>query len=443
MSSVMKNQFLEHTGIFREKSRLIILFFFTAQLLLQTNFSLAQSAENFDENKVGHYTLPELLVTDNGKIIKTRIEWENKQRPAILKKFADNVYGRIPGKPKDIHYRINYVDKNAMQGNATRKEVTIYFTKDEKGPAMNLLLYLPNHTRGSVPMFIGLNFQGNHAVQADSGIIITNNWKLVSSKNLDLSRGLEADRWPVKEIIASGYGLATAFYGDQEPDNPEGWKIGIRGKMQEEMNILPGEWGAISAWAWGLSRIMDYLQTDEQVDARKVVVAGHSRLGKAALWAGANDQRFAIVVSNESGEGGAALARRNFGETVERINTSFPHWFIDKYKTYNKSVDQLPVDQHMLLALIAPRPLYVASAVEDTWSDPKGEFLSAKYASPVYTLYGKKALGLEEQPTIENPVGETVRYHIRNGKHDMTLYDWKQYIQFANRHFNRRPGFPG
>jgi hypothetical protein len=260
-------------------------------------------------------------------------------------------------------------------------------------------------------------------------------------KNPDLSRGKEADRWPVKEIIASGYGLATAFDGDLEPDYPEGWKIGIRGSMREELNIQPEEWGTISAWAWGLSRILDYLQTDKQVDAKQVVLAGHSRLGKAALWAGANDQRFAIVISNESGEGGAALARRNFGETVERINTSFPHWFISKYKTYNKNVDQLPVDQHMLLALIAPRPLYVASAVEDTWSDPKGEFLSAKYAGSVYALYGKKGLGVEEQPAIEKPVGETVRYHIRSGKHSMTLYDWQQYIRFANRQFKYRPEF--
>jgi hypothetical protein len=439
MSSVRKNNFLEQMMISGKKSKLAILFFFAAQFFLLNNCSQAQSVENFDESKVGNYRLPELLITDDGTVIKSRKEWESKQRPEIFKKFTDNVYGRIPGKPKDIHYRINYIDNNALGGKATRKEVTIYFTKDENGPAMNLLLYLPNRVRTRVPIFVGLNFDGNHAVQADSGIIITENWKRANTKNPDFSRGKEADRWPVKEIIANGYGVGTAFYGDLEPDNPEGWKIGIRGNMQQELNIQPEEWGAISAWAWGLSRILDYLQTDKQVDAKKVVLAGHSRLGKTALWAGANDQRFAIVVSNESGEGGAALARRKFGETVERINTSFPHWFIDKYKTYNKNVDQLPVDQHMLLALIAPRPLYVASAVEDTWSDPKGEFLSAKYAGAVYALYGKKGLGVEELPAIEKPVGEMVRYHIRNGKHSMTVYDWQQYIQFANKHFKYRP----
>jgi hypothetical protein len=262
-------------------------------------------------------------------------------------------------------------------------------------------------------------------------------YKVVNNKATEGSRGAQASRWPVEELISRGYGLATAYYGDLEPDHEEGWKTGIRTTMQKELNIKPEEWGAIGAWAWGLSRIMDYLETDKDVNARQVAITGHSRIGKAALWAAANDQRFAIVISNESGEGGTSLARRNYGETIERINTAFPHWFVPGYKTYNKRVDQLPVDQHMLLALMAPRPLYVGSAEDDQWADPKGEFLSASYAQPVYDLYNKKGLGTEQMPPVEQPVGEHIRYHIRTGKHDINLYDWQQHLAFADKHFKQ------
>jgi len=418
-----------------KKTQRIFIFLFVNVCMISL-LSYGQPAINYDESKVGEFALPSLLVTDKGEVIKTQKQWEKLQRPALLKKFAENVYGRMPGKAAGMHYRIDYVDQNALEGKATRKEVTIFFTAKDDGPAMNLLMFIPNKSSQRVPIFIGLNFQGNHSVQPDVGIRVTENWKRVNAGKLDSSRGGQAERWPIKELIENGYAVATAFYGDLEPDSPEGWHNGIRNSMQKELRIQSSEWGAIGAWAWGLSRIMDYLTTDQQVNSAQVVLTGHSRLGKAALWAAANDRRFAIVVSNESGEGGAALARRNFGETVERINTSFPHWFIDKYKTYNKAVDKLPVDQHMLLSLIAPRPLYVAGAAEATWADPKGEFLSAKYASAVYTLYGKKALDSEAQPGIEMPVGETVRYHIRKGPHDMNLYDWQQYVAFANKHFN-------
>ena len=419
-----------------QKNTQSIFIFLFLIVFLFSSLCYGQPEINYDESKVGAFTLPSLLVTDRGEVIKTQKQWEDVQRPALLRKFAENVYGRMPGKAAGMHYRIDYVDQNALEGKATRKEVTIFFTANDNGPVMNLLMFIPNKTAHRVPVFVGLNFQGNHSVQPDVGIRVTENWKRVNSGKLDSSRGRQAERWPVKELIENGYAVATAFYGDLEPDSPEGWHTGIRSSLQKELGIQPSEWGAIGAWAWGMSRIMDYLLTDEQISSHQVVLTGHSRLGKAALWAAANDRRFAIVISNESGEGGAALARRNFGETIERINTSFPHWFIDKYKTYNKAIDKLPVDQHMLLALIAPRPLYVASAVEDKWADPKGEFLSAKYASAVYALYGKKGLDSEAQPGIEMPVGETVRYHVRNGKHDMNLYDWQQYIEFANKHFN-------
>lgn len=231
-------------------------------------------------------------------------------------------------------------------------------------------------------------------------------------------------------ILKRGYALVTAYYGDIEPDHPQGWHSGIRSVLGDTTRA--DNWGAIGAWAWGMSRILDYLQTEPAINAKRVIAIGHSRIGKAALWAGAQDERFVAVVSNESGEGGAALSRRWYGETVERINTSFPHWFCSRYKTYNKRVADLPVDQHELLALIAPRPLYVASADGDQWSDPKGEFLGAVHTEPIYQLFGKTGLGTTTFPGIDKPIGKTVRYHDRTGKHDVMDYDWEQYLRFAD-----------
>lgn len=411
---------------------------------------------NYDESKIPPYQLPELLISDGGRVIQTAAEWERIRRPEILKKFTENVYGRVPGRPKGMHFKTTLTDASAIGGRATRKEVTIYFTRGEQGPSMVVLLYLPNGVTGKVPVFTGLNFTGNHAVQDDSSITITENWKRINTNdaptlrnlwparrsgwvpdrnNKTPHRGEEEQRWPVETLIENGYGLATAYYEDLEADNPDGWKNGVRGKLQKELKIEPAEWGSISVWAWALSRMMDYLETDERVNAREVVVTGLSRLGKTALWAGANDQRFAIVISNDSGEGGAALSKRNYGETIELINRVNPHWFIEKYKTFNFAPEKLPVDHHMLIALAAPRPVYIASAIEDKPADPKGEFLSGKFAGPAYALYGKTGLGVADQPPVDTPVGESVGYHVRHGGHDITLYDWQQFIKFANRHF--------
>lgn len=407
----------------------------------------AQSEEqfNYDEEKVGSYVLPSLLQPKGGKAVTSARQWEQSRRPELLQLFADHVYGKMPGKVKGQHYRLVEEDRQALGGKAIRKQVTIYFTADETGPAMSLLLYLPATAKGPVPVFAGFNFKGNHTVNTDPAIAITPRWvsnekslNITNHRSTEAARGLQASRWVVEELIARGYGVATAYYGDLEEDHPKGWQTGVRGLLQQQLQTAPEAWGAIGAWAWGMSRMMDYLQTDPAVKASQVVLHGHSRIGKAALWAGANDTRFAAVISNDSGEGGAALSRRWYGETINRLNASFPHWFSPNYRKYNNNPDALPVDHHMLLALIAPRPLYVASAVEDTWADPKGEFLSAQATEPVYQLYRKKAVGTEQMPGVNQPVGETVHYHIRTGKHDINLYDWQQYMNFADKHLRRK-----
>lgn len=398
---------------------------------------------NEDEAAVPPYTLPDPLVFQSGRTVTNAMSWPWR-RAELLELFADHVYGRTPkGLPRRSATVLS-LDRQALGGLATRKLVRIPLTKKDSGPSIDLLVYLPNTVRGPVPVFLGYNFDGNHTVTADPAVPLTRNWVpnrpksgVADHRAREESRGSDASSWPIERILERGYGLATLYYGDVEPDYDGGWREGLRGAVARGGTnhvFAPNEWGAIGAWAWGLSRALDYLKTDPGVDGKRVAVIGHSRLGKTALWAGAQDDRFALVIANESGEGGAALARRWFGETVGRINTSFPHWFCGRFKDYNANVAALPVDQHELIALSAPRPLYVASAEEDRWADPRGEFLGVKNAEPVYALYGLSGLGVDDLPAINTPVGATLGYHIRSGQHALTAYDWEQYLNFADRH---------
>jgi hypothetical protein len=386
---------------------------------------------NVDEAKVPPYVLPDPLVISNGKQVKDTEEWSAIQRPYIYHLFEENVYGRYPTQPVAIQFKIRESSNNALNGMATRKQVRIYLHPADTTVFTDLLIYLPNSKNTPAPIFLSLNFNGNQTVNKDPAIFPSQNETQVNAQALDSTRGTDP-YWQIEDVIAHGYGVATAHYGDMEPDNKDGWKTGIRTTLKDVLQIRPEEWSALGAWAWGMSRIMDYLQQDSSIDPKKVVLMGHSRLGKASLWAGASDPRFAIIISNESGEGGAALSKRWFGETVKKINDQFPHWFVAAYKKYNDNTDSLPVDQHMLLALIAPRPLYIASAAGDLWADPKGEFLSAVNAGKVYALFGKKGLGTDTMPPLNHPVGNTIRYHIRSGGHAVTLYDWQQYLEFAD-----------
>ncbi|AKD58308.1 glucuronyl esterase domain-containing protein [Spirosoma radiotolerans] len=400
-----------------------------------TNGQVAESVYNYDETKVGTYKLPNPLINASGKAIKTRAEWATR-RIELLQLFAENVYGKTPKQTVRLRFQTTSVDSSALNGLAIRKLISIKFVDYPKLPSIDVLLYVPKG-RKAAPVFLGLNFCGNHCVTTEADLPLSTRWMMsgtgdvsVNNKATEKARGMQERRWPISMILKRGYAVATAYYGDLEPDYPEGWHAGIRSVLGDTTRA--DNWGAIGAWAWGMSRILDYLQTDPAIDAKRVISIGHSRIGKAALWAGAQDDRFAAVIANESGEGGAALSRRWYGETVERLNISFPHWFCERYKTYNKRVDDLPVDQHELLALVAPRPLYVASADGDQWSDPKGEFLGAAYTTPVYALYGKVGLGTTTFPAVNQPIGQTVRYHDRTGKHDVMNYDWEQYLRFAD-----------
>lgn len=401
-------------------------------LLILTCSTLVQAQPkgyNYDESKVPCFDLPDPLTTESGKKVPDAKTWREVRRPETFKLFQQHVYGRSPQAPQNKSYE---VFDNTRTKQFHRKQVRVKLST--KGHGMDLLLYLPTKGKGPYPTFLTLNFRGNHSITDDPDVRITKSWVnndkgIQNNQASEATRGARKNRWDIEQILSRGYGLATIYCGDIEPDHRNGRPDGVRADYPDSYT-----WSAIGAWAWGLSRGLDYFETDKDVDAKKVIVMGHSRLGKTALWAGASDERFAITISNNSGCGGAALSRRQFGETVKRINTSFPNWFVDKYSEYNDNENACPVDQHQLAALIAPRPIYIASAEQDRWADPKGEFLSALHAAPVYELLGAGSFPAQKLPPIDKPVHGIIGYHIRTGKHDVTPFDWKAYLDFADKH---------
>ena len=395
------------------------------------------------EEAVPAYTLPETLTFRNGQRVGSARQWPQR-RAELLRLFEEHVYGRIPeGLPRSPGWVIE-TRRDALGGKAIRQRIQVPLSRGPRPLILDLLVYRPAQATKPVPMFLGLNFDGNHTITAEPDIPLARGWVANRPRSgvtnhlaSEASRGSDAAAWPITRILERGYGLATAYYGDAEPDFDGGWKRGLRGAVARSGSghpFAPGDWGAIAAWSWALSRALDQLALDPAIDGRRVAVLGHSRLGKTALWAGARDPRFALVIANESGEGGAALARRFFGETTLRINTSFPHWFNGRFKDYNHRVADLPVDQHELVALVAPRPVYIASAEQDRWADPRGEYLSGWHASEVYRLLGKDGLPGPESPALNLSVGDSVGYHVRTGAHALTEADWEFYLRFADRH---------
>ncbi len=411
----------------------------------------AEFHPNYDESLVPSYTLPDPLVDSHLQPVTTVEQWIKHRRPEILRLFETEEYGRAPTELPKLEFTTTAESHAALDGKAIRKEVTINVVTPRGHVPLHLLLFVPK-IEDKAPVFLGLNFHGNQVITNDPGVAIASCWILnqenlgiVNHRATEASRGSQTPQWQVEQLIGRGYAVATMCCGDIEPDSVDGIGQGVRPLFYRAGQTEPtaDEWGTVAAWAWGLSRALDYLKTDPLVDAKRVAVWGHSRLGKTALWAGACDKRFALVISNDSGCGGAALSRRAFGETVARINASFPHWFCRNFHKYGDDERDLPIDQHELIALIAPRPVYVASASEDLWADPRGEFLSAKNAEPVYRLFGLKGLETEEMPSIEHPVGDMIGYHIRTGRHGTTAYDWQQYRRFADRHLRANASSEG
>ena len=361
--------------------------------------------------------------------------WREERRPELLAAFRHTIYGVAPPAPRHMRFRVTETSRAALGGLAVRKQVAVLLDGTSRGPQLAVLLYLPAHATGPVPVFVAPNFHGNQAVDPDPAIVITPNWVTPATgirkgSATARSRGIDAGEWPIATLLRAGYGVATYFTGDLYPDGDGKFAESIQPWYRTAFGA-PDRWGAIATWAWGLSRVADYLRTDRAVDARRLIVIGHSRYGKAALWAGASDPRFAAVIANESGEGGASLYRRRFGETIRVMND---YWFAPRFKTYADREAELPVDAHELVTLIAPRPIYIASASEDWWSDPRGEFLGAKGADPVYRLLGVGGLDAATMPPPDRPVLSRIAYHVRTGPHAITPQDWANYIAFAERH---------
>jgi hypothetical protein len=387
--------------------------------------------------------LPDPLVSFGGERIRTKEQWIGQRRPELKALFQHYMYGYFPAPPKEIAARVVREDANYFGGKATKKEVTIALGPPD-APTIELLLVIPNHRQHPAPVFVGENFCGNHTLVDDATVALPRAWMpqhcpgSADHRATDAGRGTQVDVWNLEQSIDRGYAVATFYCGDVDPDKPD-FSDGVHPFFGSEGTTQPGPhtWGTIAAWAWGIGRAVDYLVTDKDLDATKIAVVGHSRLGKTALLAAAMDERIALAIPHQAGCGGTAPSRGKVGESVERINNSFPHWFADEFMSFNAQVERLPFDQHSLVALVAPRPVLFSNAVEDEWANPAGQFEVLRAADPVYRLFGSDGLSADKLPEPGRLIDSTLGYYIRPGKHSMTKGDWQVFLDFADRHFGK------
>jgi hypothetical protein len=379
---------------------------------------------NYSEEKVPPYTLPDPLVTSDGRRVTGTEMWFKERRPEILKFYRTEIYGRVPPNAPKVTWAVAETVAGARDGAAVMKRVVGKVGERPDGPRLNLTVYLPAKAGGPVPVLLSISFFGTAARgPAPAGAP---------------GRGPGGGFDVVAEALGRGWAYASLGYTEIQPDRADRWTDGVIGLTLKEGQARPAadEWGTISAWAWGASRCIDYLETDGSVNARQVALTGASRLGKTALWAAAQDERVAAVFAAVPGEMGASLIRRDWGETLDDMAQNFPWQFAGNLQKWVGRWNDLPVDQHMLIALCAPRPVYVNGGLTDQWSDPKGEFLALAAAGPVYRLLGAADLGVTELPPLDRPVvGGALAFHYHSGGHAALPADWKAFLDFAGRHF--------
>ena len=389
----------------------------TENIELARKLSEKRTEINYFEDKVPSYELPPLLKDEDGQPITTTAQWAEK-RAKLLDLFRNELYGYSPERPNDEWFEVVKIDRQAMDGAATLKLVNIHLGTQPEAPVIHLNLFIPNNRKKPVPAFLLICNRGR--------------------ENIDPTRKIKSDFWPAEQIVARGYAAASFFNGDVAPDKYDGFTTGIHAYLQNPASRKFNSWGTIAAWAWGGSRVMDYFETDPDIDEKHCAVTGHSRGGKTALWCGAQDERWALTISNCSGCSGAAIARRRFGESLKVIQNAFKHWFCGNYRKYIDREDDLPFDQHELVALVAPRAVYVTSADEDLWADQRGEWLAIHEAAPVWKLFGRQGLPSDIMPPLDKPlIGDGMGYHIRTGEHNYKVFDWNAHMDLADREFNR------
>lgn len=393
---------------------------------------------NYDESKVGQYTLPDPLRFSNGQPVRSAKDWMTRRRPEIVRLYEEDQFGRSPEHPIGISYDVFDKGTPAYNGAVKRKQVTVHFAKDGSGPKADVLIYVPARVAKLVPLLLTPSFIANSTMVSDPGVKQGEIWDR-DKKRVPAPRESRFPKLDVERICGQGIGIATVYYCDIDPDFEGGLPYGVRAAYLKpgQTKPAPDAWGTISAWAWGLSRILDYLETDKDVDPKRVGLFGVSRLGKTVLWTGAHDTRFSLVIASCSGEGGAALSRRNYGETIAHLTapSRYPYQFCANYAKYAKDVDHFPIDGHMLVSLIAPRPLLLQTGDTDRWSDPKGEFLAAVAATPAYRLFGKQGITTDTMPAAGQPLFDTLSYFMHSGEHGALPSDWDVFLKFLGTHW--------